>query len=81
MGLLKKYKDAWSNYQEECTVFNVLHRDISVQQGSTAWPIYFQFISIINFYVFRAGLLLIIRRYCSVYTVIGTCHVNNNVIV
>jgi len=29
---------------------------------------YYQFISIINLYIFRAGLLLIIRRYFSVYT-------------
>jgi len=32
---------------------------------------YSQFISIINLYVFRAGLLLIMRRYFSVYTGIG----------
>jgi hypothetical protein len=32
---------------------------------------YSQFISIINLYVFRAGLLLIMRRYFSVYTEIG----------
>jgi len=37
--------------------------------------IYFQFISIINLYMFRAGLLLIIRRHIPVYTVIGICHV------
>jgi hypothetical protein len=44
---------------------NVIH----VQR--TGCTIYFQFISIINLYVFRAGLLLIIRRYYSVYTANG----------
>jgi uncharacterized membrane protein YobD (UPF0266 family) len=32
---------------------------------------YSQFISIINLYMFRAGLLLITRRYLSVYTAAG----------
>jgi len=40
-------------------------------KGST---IYFQFLSIINLYLFWAGLLLIIRRYYSVYTAVGICH-------
>jgi hypothetical protein len=36
--------------------------------------IYFQFISIINLYMFGAGLLLIIRRYYSVYIAVGICN-------
>ena len=32
---------------------------------------YSQFISVMNLYKFRAGLLLIIRRYFSVYTATG----------
>jgi len=35
---------------------------------------YSQFISIINLYLFRAGLLLIIRRYFSVCAGIDMCH-------
>jgi len=35
---------------------------------------YSQFISIINRYMFRTGLLLIIRRYISVYAAIGKFH-------
>jgi hypothetical protein len=45
-----------------------------LQQEPTGCPIYFQFISIINLYMFRAGLLRIIRRYYSVYTTTGICH-------
>ena len=36
---------------------------------------YSQFISIINLYMVRTGILLIIRRHLSVYTEIGMCHV------
>jgi hypothetical protein len=36
---------------------------------------YSQFISAINLYMFGGGLVLIIRRYFSVYTAYGMCHV------
>jgi len=39
---------------------------------------YSSFISIINLYMFQAGLLLIIRRYFTVYTAVGMCHAENN---
>jgi hypothetical protein len=42
-----------------------------LQQEPTGCTIYLQFISIINLYMFRAGLLPIIRRFYFVYTAIG----------
>ena len=63
--------------QENNHKLNVLltvHRDLSLQQKPTRGTIYFQFISLINLYMFRAGLLLIIRRYYSVYTANCICH-------
>jgi hypothetical protein len=41
--------------------------DISVQQEPTGCTICSQIISLINLYMFRAGLLLIIRSYNCVY--------------
>ena len=58
-------------------ILNVLltvHCDISVQYEPTGCTIYFKFISIINLYIFRTDLLLIIRRYCSVYAAVGVCN-------
>jgi len=46
---------------------------VSVQYEPTGCTIYSQFISIIELYMYRAGFLLIIRRYYSVYIAVGIC--------
>jgi hypothetical protein len=54
--------------------FNVLwtvHRDIFAQKNQQYALFYSQFILVINLYMFRAGLLLIIRRYFSVCVYVG----------
>jgi len=53
---------------KKINVLLTVHRDMSVQYEPTGCTIYFQFISIIKLYMFRAGLLLIIRKYYSVHT-------------
>jgi hypothetical protein len=47
-------------------MYTMSRKYISVQCEPIGCTIYFQFISVINIYIFRAGLLLIIRRYYSV---------------
>jgi len=61
MTSINKLKIRFHEIRTEILEFNVLwtvHRDISVQQEPTGYTIYFQFISIINFYLFRAVSLL-----------------------
>ena len=57
------------------SVKRVYKSTFPVQYKPTGFTSYFQFISVINLYKFRAGLLLINRRYYSVYTAVGICHV------
>jgi len=62
----------WENSSCSMAVFETEQPgNESVQWEPTGWTTYFQFISIINLYIFPTGLLLIIRRYYSVYTTVG----------
>ena len=75
-GILVKYTYGISALVH-CYKFNILltvYRDMSVQYEPTGCTVYFHFLSVINLYMFRAGLLLITRRYYSVYAAIGICH-------
>jgi len=61
MTPINKLKIRFHEIHREILEFNVLwtaHRDISVQQEPTRCTVYFQFISIINFYMLQAGLLV-----------------------
>jgi hypothetical protein len=51
------------------------NHEVSLKYEPTRCTIYFQFISIINLYMLRAGLLLIIRRYYSVYIAVSIVYV------
>ena len=58
-----------------CLIFCGLYIVIYLCNKNQTDALYYsQFISIINLYMFRAGLLLIIRRYFSGYTEIGMCY-------
>ena len=74
-GILVKYTCGISALVHcyKLNVFLTFYHDISVQYEPTGYTIYFQFLSVINLYMFRAGLLLIIRRYYVDWPLAGSC--------
>jgi hypothetical protein len=75
---IKRKSRHYYKYNEEYLFIYICELNVRrlwfVQYEPTRCIIYFQIILVINFYMFRTGLLLIIRRYYSVYTASDICY-------